>query len=71
MLDAVHGGDARPHEREQACAVEPTPAGLRHVEELVRRQEALVREPAPFVTRWRSRIPVDLHGFRPLDPAED
>jgi hypothetical protein len=36
-------------------AVEPSLAGLRHVEELVGHQEPFVREPAPFVTRWRSR----------------
>jgi hypothetical protein len=35
VLHAVHERDAATHEREQVCAIEPSPARLRHVEELV------------------------------------
>jgi hypothetical protein len=41
VLHAVDERDTGPHEREQVCTVEPPPASLRHVEELVSHQKPL------------------------------
>ncbi len=41
LLPALHEGDAISNKRQQVRAVEPSPAGLRHVEELVGHQQAL------------------------------
>lgn len=55
LLHAVHEDDSLADERQEMRAVEASPAPLRHLEELVGHQQSFVREPAPFVTRWRSR----------------
>jgi len=35
LLHAVHEGDTILNERQKMCAVDPSPPGLRHIEELV------------------------------------
>jgi hypothetical protein len=41
LLHAVHESDTIPNQRQEVRAVEPSPAGLRHVEELVGHQQPL------------------------------
>src|SRR6266571_6018510 len=41
LLDAIHEDDAGPDERQEVCAIEASPPGLRHVEQLVGHQEPL------------------------------
>ena len=41
LLNAVHEEDPGSHEREEVCAIEASPPGLCHVEQLVGHQETL------------------------------
>ena len=51
----IHEADASADERQEVRAVEASAARLRHVRSLKAISSPFVREPAPFVTRCRSR----------------